>query len=370
MSQEKFWILFSKKLASEASPEELKDLENLIAEHPEWQYAIQNLVDLWNFKADQPTHEGEDAYLLHLQRLKESELLHNETETNPSDAYFFDNEARNPYRFRWMMAAAAVLVMALGGYWFFQRQTETETPNPLAKADQNVISTRLGSKSKVQLPDGSVVWLNAGSKLTYDKQFGKTFREVELTGEGYFDVVKDPTKPFLIHTKTIDIRVLGTVFNVKAYPEDKTTETSLIRGSVEVSVKDRPNDKIILSPNEKLVVQNRREVAEAQKIASQRPAIRPEISIRPLRYNIEDSTLAEIQWVENRLVFREETFSELAKRLERWYNVFIEIREPELAEVRLSGTFSDETIEEALQALMFTTPFKYEIINDRIFVHK
>ena len=368
MSQEKFWILFSKKLASEASPEELQDLEQLVAQHPEWQFALQNLEDLWKLNTDQPTHECEDAYLLHLQRLKEGNLLNNETKTNPSDAYFFDNETRNPNRFRWMMAAAAVLVMALGSYWWFTSSSQEEEA-PQVKADQNVISTRPGSKSKVQLPDGSVVWLNAGSKLTYDKQFGKTLREVELTGEGYFDVVKDPSKPFLIHTKTIDIRVLGTVFNVKAYPEDRTTETSLIRGSVEVSVKDRPNDKIILSPNEKLVVQNHREVV-AEKVAARRPAIRPEISIRPLRYNVEDSTLNEIQWVENRLVFREESFSELAKRLERWYNVFIEIKDPELANLKLSGTFSEETVEEALQALMFTAPFKYEITNDRIFVHK
>lgn len=368
MSQEKFWILLSKKLAREASPEELQDLESMILEHPEWQFAIQNLEDLWKLKADQPTQEGEDAYLLHLQRIKESHLFNNETETNPSDAYFFDNETRNPRWFRWMAAAAAVLVLTLGAYWLFQSRNNEEAA-PLASADQNVISTRPGSKSKVQLPDGSIVWLNAGSKLTYDKQFGKTLREVELTGEGYFDVVKDPSKPFLIHTKTIDIRVLGTVFNVKAYPEDKTTETSLIRGSVEVSVKDRPNDKIILSPNEKLVVQNHRE-QEAEKIASKRPVIRPEILIRPLRYNIEDSTLVETVWVENRLVFREETFSDLAKRLERWYNVFIEIRDPELADMKLSGTFSDETIDEALQALTFTAPFKYERVNDRIFVHK
>jgi len=373
MSQENFWILISKKLAGEASPEELSALADLIDKHPEWQYALQNLEDLWRQRNETPTQEDEDAYLLHLQRMKENHLFENETETNPTDAYFFVNEVNRPRRIRWMLAAALVFGIALSGFFWLRQSREhdqlAQASLPGSGTDKSVISTRLGSKSKIQLPDGSTVWLNAGSKLTYDKQFGKTLREVELTGEGYFDVVKDPEHPFVIHTQRIDIRVLGTVFNVKAYPEDKTTETSLIRGSVEVSVKDRPNDKIILSPHEKLVVENKPD-SPIEKIAASKPNIQPAISIKPLQYNIEDSTVAETLWVDNRLVFREESFSELAKRMERWYNVFIEIRDPELNSVKLSGIFSDETVEQALQALMFTTPFRYEIKGDRIFIYK
>ena len=104
------------------------------------------------------------------------------------------------------------------------------------------------------LPDGSTVWLNAGSRLTYDSLYGTTLREVTLSGEAYFDVVKNPKKPFIIHTGKINIRVLGTVFNVKSYPEEQTIETSLIKGSIEVSFPSQPSKKIILKPNQKLII--------------------------------------------------------------------------------------------------------------------
>ena len=84
-----------------------------------------------------------------------------------------------------------------------------------------------------------------------------------LTGEGFFDVTKNKGKPFIINTSSIKIKVLGTAFNVKAYPEDKQTETSLIRGSIEVTIRNRPNDKIILTPSEKLVVEN--DIAHLEK---------------------------------------------------------------------------------------------------------
>ena len=92
--------------------------------------------------------------------------------------------------------------------------------------------------------------------MTYDKNFGKNIREVNLTGEAFFDVTKDSSHPFIIHTNVIDIKVLGTEFNVRSYPNDANTETSLIRGKVEVTVKNRANEKIYLEPNEKLVVAN------------------------------------------------------------------------------------------------------------------
>ncbi len=144
----------------------------------------------------------------------------------------------------------------MADFWFLVTFF-TAKGNKTAIARQvNEISTRPGSKSKVELPDGSVVWLNAGSTLTYDKDFGKENRAVTLIGEGFFDVTKNKEKPFIISTESISIKVLGTVFNVKAYKEDKQTETSLIHGSIEVTIKNRPNDKIILSPSEKLIVEN------------------------------------------------------------------------------------------------------------------
>lgn len=367
MSQEIFWILLSKKLSGEASPEELVLLENLILEHPEWQYAIQNLEELWKQQPKNDSSAGEDAYMLHLQRMQEMNVPFGEM---PEGIPVVSLAGRKK-RFRWYWAAAAVLMMA--ATWFVFGRSGTSASSKEMARQVSEITTRPGSTSKVELPDGSIVWLNAGSKLTYNKDFGKELREVTLSGEGYFDVTKMKEKPFIIHTSSINIKVLGTAFNVKAYPEDKHTETSLIRGSIEVTIRNRPNDKIILSPSEKLVVENEkpalRQNRESNTSVPVTPSI-PLVSVNKLRYSPVDSSVAETAWMVNRLVFRDESFGELAIRMERRYGVKIEIGNESLKEERLNGTFDTESVSQALEALTEMIPFKYERKGDRIFINR
>ncbi len=369
MNQEKFWVLLSKKLAGEASDTELTDLERLIHQHPEWQYAIQNLGDLWIHEPKTDTMKEEDAYMLHLHRMKELGVPFGEGLADSIPAL-----PRHTRRIKWYWAAAAIIV-AIGGLMIFKMMGSGTPDREMASKESNEISTRPGSKSRVQLPDGTVVLLNAGSKLTYNKDFGKGVREVSLAGEGYFDVKKMNGTPFIIHTSHIDIRVLGTVFNVKAYPEDKRTETSLIRGSIEVTIKNRPKDKIILSPSEKLVVDNddlAEDLSEANMVPSleNKNPLNTLVSINKLLYNPEDSTVAETMWTDNKLVIRDESFDEIALRMERWYNVEMEIKDPQLRLKRFSGVFENETIEQALEALQITVPFRYEQKGNTIIIHR
>ena len=374
MSQEQFWVLFSKKLSGEASAEELACLEEMIQAHPEWQYAIQNLTDLWKNQSSEDPAAGEDAYMLHLHRMKELNVSLDQSPVQDIVA------TERPVRklARWYWAAAVLLVTA--GFFSIRTLSGKSIRGDEVASQVNEISTRPGSKSKVQLPDGSVVWLNAGSKLTYDKNFGIETREVTLTGEGFFDVTKNKEKPFIISTSSIKIKVLGTAFNVKAYPEDKQTETSLIRGSIEVTIRNRPNDKIILTPSEKLVVENdiahverdgRKQERKTGNIArTELPVISTLMSINKLKYNPVDSTVAEIQWVNNKLVFRDESFSELAVKMERWYNVEIAITDQRISEERLNGIFESETIIQALEALKEFIPFQYEKNGSKIIIHR
>ncbi len=213
------------------------------------------------------------------------------------------------------------------------------------------------------MPDGTKVWLNAGSELIYDKNYGNKLREVSLTGEAYFDVVKNPERPFLIHTRKMDIKVLGTAFNVKCYPGEKTTETSLVRGSIEVTLKDR-QEKIMLKPNEKLVInnndyipakENRKQAQELSKTAGVLVE-KPIISLSHLTFYPADSTVIETAWVQNRLVFSGENFEEVALKMERWYNVKIKFNDEKLKEETLTGNFEKETVEEALRALQLASP--------------
>jgi transmembrane sensor len=369
MSQEKFWVLFSKKLSGEASDNELKDLEALVNQHPEWQYSIQNLEDLWKHRPSKDFVHEEDAYLLHLHRMNELNIPFGDY---PEETLVTDIRKG---RKKWYWAAAAIII-AVGLFAFNRFSGAGKEDKEATVAHVNEVSTRPGSKSMVKLPDGSVVWLNAGSKITYSKEFGKDTREVTLIGEGFFDVTKNKEKPFIIHTSSINIKVLGTAFNVKAYPEDKQTETSLIRGSIEVTIKNRPNDKIILSPSEKLIVENN-EVLKKEKsktglsgVTPVQAVISPLVSINKLKYSPVDSTVAETSWINNKLIFREETFADLAVKMERWYDVKIEINEPSLKQARLNGIFESETISQALEALKISIPFQYEQTGNQIIIHR
>jgi ferric-dicitrate binding protein FerR (iron transport regulator) len=370
MNQENFWILLSKKLTNEANLSELKELEDLILENPEWQYAIQNIEDLWKHRPANDDMLAEDAYMLHLQRMKEFNIAFGDTISNDAAPVI----GRSKRKIRWYWAAAVLMIVAGGAFMLFDKinQGRKGMGNSLAR-EVNEITTRPGSKSKIELPDGSIVWLNAGSKLTYNKDYGQTLREVTLSGEGYFDVMKMKEKPFIIHTSNINIKVLGTVFNVKAYPDDKRTETSLIRGSIEVTIKNRPNDKIILSPSEKLVVENDEIIQRENKTGRYEldpPPISAAMSVNKLKYDAADSTLVETEWIKNRLVFRDESFADVAMQMERWYNVDIEIADPYLSEVHLNGTFDDETILQALDALKEFISFHYEQKGNKIIINR
>lgn len=370
MSQEKFWVLLSKKLSGEAGAAELRELESLILAHPEWQYAIQNLEDLWKHSSSKDSLQDEDAFMLHLHRMTELNIP------------FGDEPGEIPAipvtkvrKLKWYWAAAAIIAVA-GLFVFGKSILTNHTDESLANKEANEISTRPGSKSKIQLPDGSIVMLNSGSKLIYNKDYGIDNREVTLVGEGFFDVKKNKEKPFIIHTADINIKVLGTVFNVKAYPEDKKTEASLIRGSIEVTIKNRPNDKIILSPSEKLVVENglmpdkKSQQKEAGELVAAPAGLNTVMAINKLKYSPVDSSVAETLWIENKLVFRDESFEELAMRMQRWYDVSITIQNELLAEKRMTGIFERETIEQALEALKISIPFHYEKNGNKIIIHQ
>lgn len=244
----------------------------------------------------------------------------------------------------------------------------------ITRESRSEITTRNGSRTNMLLPDGTQVWLNAGSRITYDKNYGTTTREVNLTGEAFFDVAHNSGKPFVIHTARVDIKVLGTRFNVKSYPTDKTTETTLIRGSIEVSIKDRPTEKIILKPNEKLVVANddstlHRKIPDHPDhvIASDESLV----SIRKPTYESTTGAVIETSWVDNKLIFQDERFGDLARQMERWYGVVIRFSNSKEEELRFTGIFANETIQQALEALKLTgaSPFNYTMNENIITIH-
>ncbi|MBX2921996.1 MAG: FecR family protein [Chitinophagaceae bacterium] len=371
MTVDRIWYILGKKLSGEASEEELNELARLLRIHPELHYPIQNLTDLWKLGKPVDDQEARQALQNHLLKLG---ITGNELPAR------FEQEAHLPYKAAskikpWFFAGmAAAIAVTLVSYFLYpvlspgfedpkQHILPVAQTNSVSGGDRNTISTKTGSQSKIVLPDGSAVWLNAGSTIEYDKGFDKNIREVSLNGEAYFDVVKDSGRPFVIHTHKINIKVLGTALNVKSYTNDSYSETSLIRGSIEVTMKDHPEEKIIMKPSEKLTVMN----DAVSFVQETRPAEKdPAVMVDKINWLPADGTIIETSWVENRFVFRDKKFVDLSHEMERKYGFSFRFENNELKQLMFSGNFKNETVEQVMQALQLANYFSYSIENDVI----
>jgi ferric-dicitrate binding protein FerR (iron transport regulator) len=374
MSKDRTWFLVGKKLAGEASAEELNELEGLLRSDPDMHYALQNITDLWNLPTPE-TNEVDDAFNRHINRLKEAGVNWDPT-GNSEDQPGPTLTQKRSRKIVMVISIAAALLMVASIFWYSSVTKHPASSRPFAAThtgEKNEVSTRNGSKSKITLPDGSKVWLNAGSVLTYNKDFGGNIREVNLSGEAFFEVMPATSPataqriPFIIHTQHIDVRVLGTAFNVKSYPGDRQTETSLVHGKVEVLIHNRPEEKFTLRPNEKLVVMNE----EENTPATTKPGAsknQPFVSLSKLTYTAADSLVVETAWVQNKLVFDNESFGDVATKMERWYNVQIEFSDARKKELRFTGVLENETIQQALEYMTITAPFQYSMQGNKIII--
>jgi transmembrane sensor len=365
MAEEFIWNLIAKKLSEEATESDLRELEKLLRENPELHYPIQTIMDLWTSDTQFDQQEAHEAFKRHVARMEDLKIDFKSDEDSPRKTSIVIKKI--------VLLPALLVVIVVGALFFALRSTGSSTPivqntNKVPEKILSQVSTKNGSKTNLILPDGTKVWLNAGSTITYDSSYGRALREVALSGEAFFDVVKNKEKPFIIHASKINIKVLGTQFNVRSYPTDNTTEASLIRGSIEVTFKDKPNDKVILKPNEKIVIDNGRnpdDVLESfRRNHPEKIHEMPGVGIEKLTYEYKTGTIIETSWVENKLIFQDESFEDLARQLERWYGVSIIFKNNKLKENRLTGSFKNETIRQALDALKFTASFNYGMDNN------
>jgi transmembrane sensor len=357
MEEEKFWQLLSVKLTGEATEEELCALEQLLLDNPGLGLHAQVLVQMWE-SSNAALPANELFFNRHLQRMS---LQPDGIAAVPLAGPESTAEARPARKIKKIIFQLAGIAAVISGLVIWYNTGFMAQPGKKKNVNAwNTVSTRRGSKSTVQLPDGTVAWLNAESRLSYNENFQGDIREVSLEGEAYFDVVKDKSRPFIIHTRTIDIRVLGTAFNVRAYPSEHNTETSLFRGSVEVTLHNNPEKKIVLRPNEKLMVNN----GGNEPVSGRKDNKRRDINIQvgKVHFQARDSTAWETGWIKNKLVFDAETLEEVAGKIERWYDVKVILPEDqELRHTQFSGVFDNETLSEVMEALKITGNFRYNI---------
>jgi len=372
MQKEKFWLLVSLKLSGEATQEELDELNDLLRQYPEMNLQLDILDKIWKEKHPGSSVNTNDAYNKHLQRLSNHlsrPALEYELETDKREEDNGPGIKTTGWNFRkrlyiWSGAAAASFIFF---FILYHKGTPVGKINhPIA---QNTVSTKPGSKSKLQLPDGTQVWLNSDSKITYDENFLGASREVQLTGEAYFDVAKDKEHPFIIHTQTIDLKVLGTAFNVRSYANEKNTETSLIHGSIEITLKNNPDKKIILKPDEKLIIRNNSfSLQQPRQDAKASGKDQPIMILDKIHFREKDSSATEVLWVKNRLAFDKESLESIASKIERWFDVKIVIMDDKLKEAEYSAAFTDEGLHEVMEALRMTGNFRYTINKREIII--
>jgi transmembrane sensor len=256
--------------------------------------------------------------------------------------------------------------------WFWKNNNVSSVVIENGKPVKETIITQNGSRTRSLLADGTIVWLNVGSKLFYENDFNGATREVRLEGEAFFDVVKQTNRPFIVHTSGIDIKVLGTAFNVKSYPEDKNVETTLYRGLVQVlRHEDSLSKPIQLIPNHKLILPKHAAIETIKLSEERRPSAKEPASpdITPIDSTKKESERIETAWRYNRLEFSGDNFEEVAKKLQRWYNVTIVFRDEKVKQLNgVTGSFENETVAEAFAALKELYPINYKITNHEIFV--
>jgi ferric-dicitrate binding protein FerR (iron transport regulator) len=268
---------------------------------------------------------------------------------------------------RWLQIAAVFVFAFIAGSATFNFLN-----NRAPKEDSLYVEyvAPLGSRSYVKLADGSKAWLNSGSTIKYRNTFGSQTRELELTGEAFFEVEKNAKLPFVVKTSEINVVALGTKFNVKAYSEEKTIETTLIEGSVKLeSDVVKLTGNIVLSPNQKAVYTKKAQSAE-QAVLPSTPQYEPAETVAKPKLEIEKAVQPEpiISWKDERWIINNEKLGDLAIKLERRFAVNIIFDNDILKEYSFGGTLEDETLEQVLSAISFTSPIKYAVDNKTVYI--
>jgi ferric-dicitrate binding protein FerR (iron transport regulator) len=235
---------------------------------------------------------------------------------------------------RWVRSAAAVLIPLLVGAAVYAL---IDTPAKNISVKPMLVKVENGQKANLELPDGTRVWLNSASHLSYNGNFNKKDRVVNLEGEAYFEVAKDASRPFIVKTNDLSVRALGTCFDVKAYPNDNSVTTTLIEGKVSVG---NSLGSTILVPNQKLTFDKKNR--------------------KFVKASVYDAELSGL-WKNNELAFDSETLEEIALELERMYNIHVIFATDNIRQYRFSGKIKNNSLESVFQLISLTAPITYRV---------
>jgi ferric-dicitrate binding protein FerR (iron transport regulator) len=258
-------------------------------------------------------------------------------------ARFTDPNSRHNHIYRRVAILAVSFILAVSLNYLNRLKVLTVIEAPI-EYQEHIAPP--GVKSNLTLIDGSKVVLNSGSSLKYIKNFESDLREIELIGEAYFEVTKDPNRPFIVRTGQVSTQVLGTSFNIKAF-KNEDLEVSLLMGKVEVAMDLEIPQKISLIPGESL----------SFKVKNQ--------NFRKGKFD-KDKVLA---WTQKTIVFDKTQMAEVKRVLESWYGVEIGFANQPAKDLEISAKFNDQSLEVVLEGLSYSARFDFEIQNDKVKIY-
>jgi transmembrane sensor len=275
------------------------------------------------------------------------------------------------------IAAAAVAALLFGIAGYFALRAYNSRQHPLTYSEYSV---PYGSKSRMILPDSSIAWLNAGSKIVISSHYGLQNREITLEGEAHFTVVP-AQKPFRVKTFSLTVEALGTVFNVKAYPEEKTVETTVEEGAVKITdnLSGKPAGKnTIVLTNQRAtywIVQEKTDKMKPEDKTtgfSRFDGTELQGKERPGQISVAKNIAPEIytSWKDEKWIIEREELQFLAVKLERRYNVRIIFRDEKLKKYVFSGVLKDETLGQVLEYIKLTAPIGYKVQLDQVIFYQ
>ena len=318
-------------LTNSLTPEETQSLQEWLNASEENRKYFSDMQEVWiaaSDETDDSSFNKDKAYQLFLKQ----------TEATPQQGI----NKRKAFQLRpWMYAAAMIIVVFICGTIAFQ-SGKSVIRNQLTQIS---IEAPYGSKTKLYLPDGTLVWLNAGSKMSYAQDFGINERTLNLTGEAYFEVTKNKHIPFKVHTEELDVKVLGTKFNFRNYKDDLEAKVCLLEGKVALNTREK---ETILHPDQQALLDKK-----TGKLS---------VSGTKAAYSAE--------WTNDRLYFDEVLLSDIIKELERSYDVKITVADDTLNTIRFYGNFRkrEQSIQEIMNVLSSTDKMTYTMNGKNIVI--
>jgi transmembrane sensor len=334
---EKYLDLIARRLSDEIGVDELRELQDWLEESKENELLYHRIADAWSRGRYEPVVKGQDQVFNKI-----------------SAQLGLDDQADQPsakirrIEIPWGRIAA-VFIMAIGlvGVWSFLRPVSKR--KYVAHTSEVIIrSNPKGQKSSITLPDGTKVKLNSESYIEYRQGF-KNERQVKLVGEAFFEVVRDTLHPFQVSSGGVMVRVLGTSFNVRAFPFDQSMSVAVVTGKVlvEKKISQLENQQDVLLPKEMVQIDHKTGVFK-------KSAYDPDEWIR---------------WKDDILVFNKASFSEIVERLERWYGVDFVIKRSVPITEGFTGHYKNPPLKVVLEGMSFSSDFKFTIKGDSVMIY-